>query len=74
MGIGTRRWQKTEAGSGGGRGHSNMSHREATAEHKKAARAARRCQDRQAAADALYGIWADLPYHIQKELMKKTYP
>lgn len=74
MGTGSKYYSKTEGGSGGKRGHSNMAHREATAEVKKAARIARRIQARQAAADALHGIWADLPKRVQKMLLEKSYP
>jgi len=29
---------------------------------------------RKAAADSLHGIWSDLPSHVVKTLMEKTYP
>ena len=29
---------------------------------------------RKDAAESLYGIWADLPKRVLKELMKKSYP
>jgi hypothetical protein len=53
MGRGKDLWKKTEGGSGGKRGHSNMDHRETTEYVKKGARRARRFQDRQAVADEL---------------------
>lgn len=45
VGSGNKLWQKTEGGSGGSRGHSNMAHREHTGPIKDGARRARRQQD-----------------------------
>jgi len=47
MSYGKNLWKKTEGGSGGKRGHSNMAHWETTANVKNGARRARRHQDRE---------------------------
>jgi hypothetical protein len=46
MGFGKKYWGKTEGGTGGNRGHSNMDHREHTAYVKNGSRKARRAQDK----------------------------
>lgn len=61
MGYGNKLWQKTEGGSGGGRGHSNMAHRETTAYVKDGARRARRHQDHRAVEDELIELQSAFP-------------
>jgi hypothetical protein len=55
MGAGNKYRRKTEGGSGGRRGHSNMEHWEHTASIKDGSRRERRRQD---AAESLRGIWS----------------
>lgn len=51
--MGSQGIKKTEGGSGGRRGHSNMEHWEYTEEIKQAARVRRRSEDRRLARRAL---------------------
>lgn len=61
MGYNSRMWQKTEGGSGGGRGHSNMVHREKTLHVKDGARRARRHQDHRAVEEELIELQSAYP-------------
>lgn len=53
MGAGKKYWGKTEGGSGGKRGHSNMEHWERTENVKNGSRKARRMQDKAVIEDEL---------------------
>lgn len=59
--MGNGKCWKTEGGQGGKRGHSNMAHRETTAEVKNQAKAARRIADRQIIADEIAQLQEENP-------------
>lgn len=73
--MGHGRWKKTEGGSGGKRGHSNMEHRETTGEIKEHTRVSRRRQNHMAIVEELEdaGLTADLFRAVCSERSGKSY-
>lgn len=73
--MGHGRWKKTEGGSGGKRGHSNMEHWETTGEIKAHTRISRRRQNRMAIEEELeeVGLTADQFRAVCGEMSGKGY-